>query len=225
MTSLPELGYTFSATRLLEEALTHKSFFNENPSTCPSHNERLEFLGDSVLDLVISSLLMETYPALEEGALSKIRASLVNESSLAKVAKTLKLESFMRLGRGELKMKGANKPRLQASCFEALVGAIFLDGGYSSAYQWLKNIFVPSLSKINFDDFFETDYKTSLQEVIQKSYKVTPKYELIKEEGPDHEKIFYSQISVDGLFEKMGCGKSKKASEQDAAKKVLEAMI
>jgi len=184
----------------------------------------LEFLGDSVLDLVLSSLLMKKYPDLDEGALSKIRASLVNECFLAEMAKSIELEKYMFLGRGESKMMGASKPRLQASCFEAIIGAMYIDGGLEPAYAWIEKLFGDKLSDINLDVFFSMDYKTTLQEIVQKLFKTTPVYKLVKQEGPDHDRTFYSEIHIQdhGVYE--GVGKTKKASQQQAAQKALEVM-
>lgn len=224
MTSLPSVDYSFRNPEVLKQALTHKSFHNENASASSGHNEKLEFLGDSVLDLALSAILMKKYPELDEGALSKIRASLVNENFLAEMAKSIELDKHMYLGRGEEKMLGAGKPRLQASCFEAVIGALYMDGGLEPAYAWIEKLFTDKLENINLNDFFATDYKTILQEKIQKIYKVTPEYKLLKHEGPDHDKVFHSEIVVEENVSFTGVGRTKKASEQDAAKKALESM-
>ncbi len=224
MTSLPSVDYDFRNPEVLKQALTHKSFHNENSNQSVGHNEKLEFLGDSVLDLALSAILMKKYPELDEGALSKIRASLVNENFLAEMAKSIELEKYMFLGRGESKMMGASKPRLQASCFEAVIGAMYLDGGLEPAYAWIEKLFNEKLNHINLNDFFATDYKTILQEKIQKLYKITPVYKLTKQEGPDHDKTFYSEIHIKDEISFTGVGRTKKASEQSAAKQALETM-
>ncbi len=220
----PCLGYTFQDTKFLKQALTHKSYHNEFSKSGQSvgNNEKLEFLGDSVLDLILSHLLIDEFPHLNEGELSKLRASLVNEDYLSTLAIELGLQSQLLLGRGEVKMEGEKKPRLLASCFEAIVGAVYLDSDFQNTTQWVRNIYLPRLKSLDMSQFYAADYKTSLQELVQKKFKITPTYTLVKQEGPDHSRVFYSQVFVKDFIDCIGVGTTKKSSEQMAAKKALE---
>lgn len=222
MTLEESLGYVFNDKALLEQALTHKSYFNENSSSSCGHNECLEFLGDAVIDLVLSDLLMIAHPQLKEGQLSKARASLVNETTLAVIAKNYVLNKELRLGKGEQASGGANKPRLLASAFEALVGALYKDAGFLKCHELLKSVFEKFIAEINMDNHFESDYKTRLQEVTQEKLKKTPEYILVEELGPDHQKVFNVEVRLGNRVLALGEGKSKKAAEQAAAKKGLE---
>lgn len=222
MTLQEKIEYEFNDVNLLTQALTHKSHYNENKSDSIGHNERLEFLGDAVLDLCLSVYLMESYPDLKEGELSKLRASLVNEIHLAEIAKSLELQEFIRLGKGEHQSKGSEKPRLLASAFEALVGAYFLDATYDHIYVFIKKIFKEHLKiKTNHDSHFPTDYKSHLQEKLQELHKKTPVYKVLEEEGPDHIKTFRMGVFLDDKLLAEGRGKSKKQAEQEAAKKAM----
>jgi len=226
MTELMQsLGYQFTNSELLELALTHKSFANEqlNGSSTPKDdNERLEFLGDAVLDLALSEILMKRYPADPEGGLSKKRASLVNEDSLAQIAQRMGLESYLRLGKGEIKTGGLQKPRILASTLEALIGAVFQDSGYILVSNVIEALFAPSLERLGSVDF-SADFKTRLQERAQSmNAKQTPVYRLESESGPDHDKTFNVVVELEGQALATGSGKSKKAAEQNAAMKALE---
>lgn len=216
------LSRGFSDEKLLAQALTHKSFHNEKGGQSFGHNERLEFLGDAVLDLVLSDLLMHRFPELPEGDLSKIRASFVNEAVLADMAREYGLNKAMRLGRGEALTGGAEKPRILASTFEAIIGAYYLDAGYLKAFKWVEELFTLRLKNLDLSLHFATDYKTRLQEFIQERYRQAPQYVVTGSEGPDHEKTFYVQVYVGDKVVANGQGRSKKLAEQEAACLALE---
>ncbi len=208
-------------TSLLERAFTHKSYYVENRQTAGGDNEKLEFLGDAVLDLVISELLLRQFPDDSEGDLSQKRSGLVNESVLAQVALTLAIGSNLKLGRGEEASGGAQKPRLLASALEAVIGAIFIDGGYSRASEFIQALFAERVAALQGPNFNYEDFKTRYQEYVQKFYKTTPIYEMVSESGPDHDKIFIVAVKINGEVKTSGEGKSKKAAEQAAAKQAL----
>lgn len=215
-----KIKYNFMDKKLLLKALTHKSFANE-AQTENEHNEKLEFLGDAVLDLALGELLYEHFPNDAEGDLSKKRASLVNEEHLSLRAQSLELNDCLRLGKGEVMSNGGQKPRLLASCYEALIGALYLDGGWEKAREFVRQEYFPTLLSFT-DESYQRDYKTRLQEKIQGEHRETPHYELIKEAGPPHERIFQVQILFRNQVLSQGEGKSKKVAEQNAAKAALE---
>ena len=207
---------------LLVQALTHSSYLNESGADAQS-NERLEFLGDAVLDLALSELLMKKFPLAPEGALSKKRASLVNEETLCGVARALEFEKHLRLGKGEIKTGGLQKPRILASSLEAVIGAIFQDSGYILVVNVIEKLFQDQLQKLETETIdFSSDFKTRLQERAQEKKKSTPTYRLESESGPDHDKIFVVAVELEGKPLATGSGRSKKAAEQDAARKALE---
>jgi ribonuclease-3 len=216
------LSYQFKNTDMLEQALTHKSFVNESGRKHLVHNEKLEFLGDAVLDLILSEYLMEIYPTDDEGDLSKKRASLVNETILAQIAQALELSERLRLGKGEVLSNGKQKPRLLASAFEALLGAVFLDGGYESVRQVVRESYKNLLTQMNPTESFEQDYKTRLQEISQADLREMPAYEVTGEEGPSHNPQFEVTLTLQAQVVSKGLGRSKKNAEQDAAKRALE---
>ncbi|MGM0451549.1 MAG: ribonuclease III [Thermodesulfobacteriota bacterium] len=213
------LSYTFSDKTLLETALRHSSYAHEQPGEM-ENNERLEFLGDAVLNLIVSHLLMERFPALNEGDLSRLRASLVNEDRLASVAKTLALGEFIKLGKGEMQSFGRKKKSILADTLEAIFAAIYLDSSFNRVHD---------IVGLHFAAHFETiagmqpvyDYKSLLQELIQNRHHQMPQYEIIGESGPDHDKTFQVALTIND-FRTEGVGKSKKSAEQDAAKNALE---
>ena len=215
----------FSNSKLLEQSLIHKSFFIENRDLCEGDNEKLEFLGDAVLDLVVSELLIKKFPLDSEGDLSQKRASLVNEGTLAAIASELELGKFVKLGRGERSAGGDKKPRILASVLEAIVGALFLDSGYPRALEFLSQIFEERVSQLVGVPSNQDDFKTRFQELVQRVSKSTPLYELISESGPDHDKVFVVGVKVDGVLKAEGLGRSKKIAEQMAAKKALEEAV
>lgn len=222
MTELEQrLGYEFKNKALLERALTHKSFANELKSPT-EHNEKLEFLGDAVLDLVVGEFLFEKFPNDTEGGLSKKRASIVNEEVLSELALDMELNKLMHLGKGETLTGGAQKPRLIASSFEAIVGALYLDGGFEVTKDFIRREFTTLTARVCGSEDFEKDYKTRLQELVQKSLKETPKYEVLAEEGPPHDREFLVCVKVKEDVWAQGRGRSKKNAEQSAAKNALE---
>jgi ribonuclease-3 len=216
-----KLQFEFKNKELFARALKHKSFAHETQSK-NDHNEKLEFLGDAVLDLVLGEHLMELFEVDGEGGLSKKRASLVNEEVLAGLATNLGLSQFLHLGKGETTTGGAQKPRLLASAYEALIGAMFLDAGFEVVRQFLRREFAGLIANLDPVQDFEKDYKTRLQEVLQRDHKEAPFYEIISEEGPPHDKTFTVCVRVKEVNITTGAGKSKKIAEQAAAKKALE---
>jgi ribonuclease-3 len=213
------LHYDFRTPGLLETALTHRS---RSTGRGAPNNEKLEFLGDAVLALVVSDLLMQQFPKHHEGELSKLRASLVNARSLAGKARDLGLGPAIRLGKGEEKSGGREKESILAAAYEALIGAIYLDRGFAAARRVLARQFAGDIR--GRAGRAVEDCKTRLQEVTQKVFKTTPTYTLVRETGPDHAKHFVSQISVGGKTFGRGEGRSKKSAEQAAAMEALRAL-
>jgi ribonuclease-3 len=216
------LGHTFAKADLLEEALTHKSYLNENQGTGRHDNERLEFLGDAVLGLCVGHLLMERFPTLREGELSMIRAQVVNEPSLAEVAGRLGLGEWLFLGRGEEQTGGRRKASLLADACEAVVAAVYVDGGFPAAFELVRRLFEPKFAELT--EPGRGDHKTRLQERAQAMCRETPRYAVVGESGPDHEKTFVVGVSFGGKEWARGEGRSKKEAEQRAAQAALEAM-
>lgn len=214
-----KIGYTFNDKKIIYEALSHSSFANE---TKHNSNERLEFLGDSVLSIVVSNYLFEHYKHLPEGQLTKVRASLVCEGSLYEFAKTIDLGDFIMLGKGEENTGGRKRPSILADAFEAVIAAIYLDGGIEKATEYVLS-FIPkdlSLKKAASNN----DYKTILQEVIQKNPEEKIEYFLKDAVGPDHNKTFTIQVKLNSNVIGEGVGHSKKQAEQAAAKEALTLM-
>lgn len=209
------LKYTFTCEELLHKALTHKSFANEQlrePSAC---NERQEFLGDAVLDLVMADFLYRHYPQLPEGELSRIRAELVSATALAKVARRLQLGNCLLLGRGERRSGGQDKDNLLANALEAVFGAIFLDAGWEAVRSVLVSLFEDGAMQVAGRE--SQDYKTRLQELAQAQYGHAPTYELTDVSGPDHQRQYAVVVFCDGKALGKGIGSSKKAAQQQAA--------
>ena len=217
-----KLNYKFKDVRLLQEALTHKSFHYENKEKGNFNNERLEFLGDSVLDMVISEKIMELFPRIDEGALTKIRANLVNEQSLFDVAEDIGIKDQIKIGKGEVKNWERGQRRITGSAVEAIIGAIFLDSNYGEVKHCVLSLFQNKLEAINLDDLDEQDFKSKLQEFIQKENNQTPVYEVIEESGNDHSKTFTMRVKVEGKILAQAHGASKKLASQNAARKALE---
>ena len=215
-----KLGYQFNSRDLLEEALRHSSYVNEQPDSELRDNERFEFLGDAVLNLIVGHILMERYPDLKEGDLSRTRANLVNENHLAIMARSIDLGAGLLLGKGEIQTNGMEKNSILAGAFEALMAAVYLDGGFKAAFKIIENNFVPFLDKI-YPTIDNYDYKSRLQECVQEKHGSIPCYQVVREDGPDHAKTFWVSVKVFDI-ETEGTGKSKKAAEQDAARKALE---
>ncbi len=212
------IDYSFKNQDLKMRALTHKSLAGERGNDF--HNERLEFLGDAVFDLCVSDLLMKTYPKADEGELSKMRASLVNTNDLADLALLLKLDRDLLLSTSEARDRGQLKPRLLACVLEALVGAVYLDGGYKKAKKLVESLVGEAIKKgpVN------RDYKSLLQEFIQKKYQKVPTYNMVEVTGPQHEKIFVMEVQMEQEILGQGRGSSKKQATQEAALVALKKM-
>ena len=212
------LGYTFQDRSLLENALTHSSYANENRARGIQSNERLEFLGDSVLGMVTADYLYHTYPDLPEGVLTRTRAALVCEESLVEVAQALGLGEYLKLGKGEEAGGGRHRPSIQADAVEAVLAAVYLDGGIGSARKIIQKFIlsreVAGLTK-------PRDYKTALQELVQRESGQVLAYQLVGEEGPDHDKRFFVEVDLNGTPVGSGQGRSKKEAEQMAAKAAI----
>jgi ribonuclease-3 len=218
-----QIGYAFRDPDLLEEALTHKSHANELRQRSSKHNERLEFLGDAVLTLLASEHLAAAFPTAREGELSKLKAQLVSEASLARAARRLAFGQMLRLGKGEELTKGREKSSLLANTVEALLGAIYLDGGLEPARAFTLRVLGPELSELRSDrSSGERDYKTQVQEWCQKQYETLPEYVTVKESGPDHQKTFEVEVKIRGEVLGRGSGHSKKEAEQMAAKQLMK---
>ena len=217
-----KLLYEFKDKDLLIEALSHSSFVNEQAETDLRDNERLEFLGDAVLNLVVGHILMQHYPHLKEGDLSRMRAGLVNESQLAKVARSIDLGFHIRLGKGEIQSNGRGKKSILADTFEAVIAAIYLDDGFESAFKIIATHFF-SLVNSTMAPMIHGDYKSQLQEIVQVTHRVVPLYHVIEESGPDHDKTFRVEVKI-GEIRKEGVGKSKKMAEQNAAQQALQVL-
>lgn len=212
------LGYFFKNKKLLYEALTHRSFSHENPDkTC---NERLEFLGDSVLGLVIVESLFLSKNKFSESVMAKTKSYLVKESVLSEIASAIALGKYLRLGKGEEATGGRTKSSLLGDAIEAVLGAVYLDGGYKRAKELILTLFKENIDTIlSSGEFY--DFKTELQEKTQLLFSTIPEYKLIKQEGKEHKKIFTVEVYVAGEMVGSGCGKSKKEAETLAAKKGL----
>ncbi|MES2767625.1 MAG: ribonuclease III [Bdellovibrionota bacterium] len=218
------LGYSFNNPKLLIEAFTHKSAFNGQKERLLESNERLEFLGDAVVDLIMSDILMKEYPDNTEGDLTKKRASLVNEFSLFEIAINLELEKYVQLGRSEVEVGMNQNQRILASCFEALMGALYLDGGFEVVRKVVEALFRQKIEKLKqgVNDF--EDFKTQLQEKLQKKFRQTPLYSVTGSTGPEHQKIFEVEVLLDGKVLAKANGRNKKIAEQNAARIALEDM-
>ena len=224
LTDLEErLPYHFRNLDLLSTALTHRSYINENPQSGNADNERMEFLGDAVLGLCVSDLLMKKYHDFDEGTLSKLRALLVNEKPLADLASRLGLGDCLLLGRGEEHSGGRTKESLLANAFEAVIAAVYLDSSFSKIMTLIKNLMTPLINDENLSaECF--DYKTVLQEFCQKKFQSAPLYTLLVESGPDHEKTFEVEVVIGDNLRQTGRGKSKKDAQKQAARRAWECL-
>ena len=209
------LGYTFRDRSLLEQALRHASWCNEHIAERLEDNERLEFLGDAVLDLVVGHKLMTRFPQLREGELSVTRAQVVSEAGLSEVAGQLGLGEWLALGKGEEKSGGRGKPSILADAFEALLAAVYLDGGFTAACEIAERLLAHRIETVEFKGFY--DFKTRLQESAQARLKATPTYRVVQELGPDHDKRFVVAVTIENEEWARAVGKSKKEAEQMAA--------
>jgi ribonuclease-3 len=214
-----QLGYTFQNVALLEQALTHRSYAHEVAGDQVDY-ERLEFLGDAVLGLMISAYLYTAYPLAREGQLSQLRASLVQQQTLASLARQLDLGRFLLLGRGEHQHGGRDKDSLLAAAFEAVVAAVYLDSGLLKTQEVFVQRFMPVIEQCA-TVRPERDYKGVLQTQTLSAFGCTPTYQVVREEGPAHQKMFYVQLTLNHEYGCVGIGRSKKAAEQQAAKQLL----
>ena len=214
------IEYSFKQKDLLEEAFSHSSYVNESGVVGVKDNERLEFLGDAVLDLAISDILMEFFESAKEGNLSKYRAIVVNEKGLCKVARELQLGDYILLGRGEELTNGREKPSILANTMEALLGALYLDAGFDVTKRIIRKLFTPLIMKID-SGKLARDYKSKLQEFTQEVYKTRPEYRHTKETGPAHDKTFLVKVILNSSIIAQGEGKTKKQAEQNAAREAF----
>lgn len=213
------IGYSFSDEELFIEAVTHRSYSNEN--NLSRNYERLEFLGDAVLQLIVTEYLTMKYKDFDEGVLSKYRGYFVSEAFLSKIARSIQLGSFMRLGKGEQQSGGADKSSLLCDIFESLVAAIYIDGGYNYARKLIVTLASDEIDKTIEDNDF-LDSKTELQKLTQQKFDLLPAYRVTGEEGPEHEKTFYIEVTVGNKLVAKGSGRSKKKAEQNAAKAAFQ---
>ncbi len=216
-----KLGFSFKRLRLLRRALTHRSYANEQGFPAEAHNERLEFLGDAVLELAISELLMTRYPEFTEGELSKLRAAIVNEKQLAEIARVYHIGDHLLLGRGEEQTNGREKPSLLSDAYEAVLGAAYLDRGYKRSRALIEKHY-SRLFENRTPESFYLDFKTELQERVQSIFRTIPQYRLRGERGPDHRKTFEVQLMIRDQAYGTGVGHSKKEAEQKAAEQALK---
>ncbi len=218
------LEYVFKEKALLREALTHRSFSQIPHQAVHPHNERLEFLGDAVLGLVMSEHLAARFPSYTEGELSKIKAGLISRATLALAAGRLRLGRWLRIGRGEEMTKGREKSSLLANALEAIIGAVYVDGGLDAARNFIQKHLAPELSALQENAFSPVggDFKSRLQEWTHKQFGASPEYRLIRESGPDHQKVFAVTVEVHGKIMGQGEGRTKKEAEQRAAGQAVE---
>jgi ribonuclease-3 len=217
------LGVEIKNITLLQQALVHSSYINENPAFSPGHNERLELLGDAVLGLVVAEELYRSFPDLTEGEMTRLRANLVKRDTLARVAQNIKLGDFLYLGKGEEAGGGRSKPTNLAGALEAVIGAVYLDKGFSSARDVTMGLFTDEWLKLDKRGISASaDFKSRLQELVQSRFQQTPSYRLASAVGPHHEPLFKVEVSVNGEVVGKGSGRSKKLAEATAAREALE---
>jgi len=222
LASLSEtLKISFHDLSLLEQAMVHSSYINENPGYAPFSNERLEFLGDAVLGFIVAEKLYQDYPGLAEGEMTKLRAVLVRRGTLVRIARSIKLGDYLYLGKGEEASGGRDKPANLAGALEAVIAAIFLDRDLTATRELVLKLFHAELQKV-IERSTEVDYKSELQEFVQSRYHLTPSYRLIEAIGPDHDKKFIVEVMVGDMVLGRGMGKSKKIAEAEAARSALE---
>ncbi len=215
------LSVTFNNKDLLRQALTHRSYLNENPGARLQHNERLEFLGDAVIELVVTEVLYGLYPEKPEGELTSFRAALVNAKMLFDVASDLNLNDFLLLSRGEAKDTGRARQYILANAFEAVVGALYLDQGYDAVKAFLNKCLLPRLELVVAERLYK-DSKSVFQEEAQERVSITPTYEVLKEWGPDHDKHFIVGIYLGKELVAQGEGQSKQTAQEEAARNALQ---
>jgi ribonuclease-3 len=209
------IGIRFRKLELLNLAFCHRSYANESGADI-SNNEKLEFLGDSVLGLVVSEYLYHTLTDKAEGDLARIKSFVVSEDSLAEIAKSIKVDNFILIGKGEEYSGGRSKKAILADCMEAVIGAFYLDSGFKASRSFVLKYLVPEINKV-LENRHKKDYKTLLQEYVQKRYKSYPRYSLVKKTGPDHDRTFWIEVTIQGKSYGPGKGKNKKEAEQHAA--------
>jgi len=214
------IGIAFRNADLLEQAFVHRSYLNENPGFRLPHNERLEFLGDAVLELVITETLYERFPEKPEGELTSLRAALVNANMLAMVGQEIGLNDYLLLSRGEAKDTGRARQYILANTFEALTGAIYLDQGYPAAHAFVLRVLVPRLEQVLAEKLYR-DPKSLFQEAAQERVGITPSYEVMRESGPDHNKKFVVGVYLGTELVSEGEGPSKQAAEVEAARQAI----
>ncbi|MGH2637675.1 MAG: ribonuclease III [Rhabdochlamydiaceae bacterium] len=214
------VGYVFKNKKLLKQAFIHRSYFNEHRDDVEEHNERLEFLGDSILGLLISDYLYQHLPTQAEGELSRLRAHLVEAGSCSKFLQKLDLGEYVQLGRGERMNEGRGRETILADLFEALIGAVYLDGGMSEVQKFFWGHFQDEIQKILAHP--TRNWKAELQDYSQKKYQRPPVYKVLREEGPDHSKMFVITVFLDHKEMGQGMGSSKKEGEQAAAQDAIE---
>jgi ribonuclease-3 len=217
-----KIGHTFKNPKFLETAFTHRSYLNENRTSAGEHNERLEFLGDAVLELVVTEFLFSKYPDKPEGDLTAYRAALVNTVSIADAATKLGMNEYLLLSRGEAKDTGRARQIILANAFEALIGALHLDAGYAVAQKFIAEQLFHKTDEVVEKRLWQ-DAKSKLQEIAQERHKVTPKYEVLKQSGPDHDRIFVVVAFIGEEKVAQGEGRSKQEAEQAAAEHALAA--
>jgi ribonuclease-3 len=215
-----KINIRFNNPDLLEQAFVHRSYLNENKEVKREHNERLEFLGDAVLELVVTHFLYERYPAKPEGELTALRSALVNAVTLAKVSETLEINEYLLLSKGEAKDTGRARSYILADALEAIIGAIYLDQGYDAAKRFIHNHIATLLDEIVAKELW-IDAKSKFQEIAQDEEGITPSYKVVKETGPDHDKHFTIAVCLGDKEIAKGSGKSKQEAEQDAARVAL----
>ncbi len=215
------LGVRFRRIELLDQALSHSSFVNELPDeTPPPHNEKLEFLGDAVLELVISHELFDKYPQYFEGELTKLRAAIVRKTTLAKMAKKIGIGPYIKLGKGEEIGGGRRRNSLLADALEAVIGALFCDGGLEAARKFVMRHFSEDIARLD-QDYHKMDYKSILQELTQSRFQTLPKYSVSSESGPPHDRTYEISITIDKEPYGIGTGRNKKEAQQKAARLAL----
>jgi len=216
------LHISFRNSALLQQALVHRSYLNENPDFNLPSNERMEYLGDSILSAVVAEKLYKDYPDLSEGDMTKLRSALVRRETLARIANHLKLDGYLYLGHGEETSGGRAKQSILADALEAVIGAVFLDQGFDTCRDLILRLYDAEVEKA-VDDSLTSDFKSQLQEVVQSKYHEIPAYRVISAEGPDHVKEFIVEVVVGGRVIGKGRGSSKREAEKEAAKAALDA--
>jgi len=208
-------GFRFKSIALLNLSFVHRSVSNETGSRL--NNERLEFLGDSILGAVCATLLYQRYPEKTEGELAKVKSVTVSEEVLSSVAKVLQIDAMLLLGKGEELSGGRSKKTILADTLEAIIGALYLDSGYRAVFSFITRYFTPEIDRITEKDYCR-DYKSLLQELCQRNFRSYPHYRMVKRSGPDHEHTFWMEVTVGGTAYGPGTGRNKKAAEQEAAR-------